>query len=238
MKIHTTHRSGPVDSIRCNSYKGLVPFPFVDFSYIYGFNLGVYIEDLYEEQIEPIGHINGIVRNVTTARYVMPVEFATANWGSSGYYHLYRSSSYTRSFYSVDGILRGNKYLGTLELLGATPSKILYALCIKQEYLEYVYQCLLLNRDVDPRVLVFLIDQEFDCPKSYAPRCRPAFRKYVKKTYLEENIEIQMVPDLMSQLITKFEFSSKTIPDLKLESQKLINELLTSTNPLLCDQLS
>ena len=132
----------------------------------------------------------------------------------------------TNSYHTSNGYLKGNQYVGVLNQIG-NKYYILYNLCVKEKYVKYFVQCVLLNKEIDNRIFTLVIDKEFDCPQTYAHLIRPNFRKYVKKHYAELGIDIEYRSKLDEYFFTKYKLQASTPMELKQIKKDLVQELLT-----------
>lgn len=138
---------------------------------------------------------------------------------------IYRTQSYNTLF-TADGMLQANKSFGTIKQ--GIGYKDLFYLCVKKEYVEYFFQCIFLKQDVDFRIFTLVINEEFDRKDTYAPRVRPAFRKYIRKYYMDLGVDIiYKSGDLDDYFYTTFKLEASTPMELKQIKKDLVQELLT-----------
>ena len=123
-------------------------------------------------------------------------------------------------------MLQANKSFGTIKQ--GVGYKDLFYLCVKKEYVEYFLQCIFLNQNVDFRIFTLVINEEFDRKDTYAPRARPAFRKYIRKYYMDLGVDIiYKSGDLDDYFYTTFKLEALTPMELKQIKKDLVQELLT-----------
>lgn len=145
-------------------------------------------------------------------------------------FHNYRDGIYHtqtyKIFFTADGMLQANKSFGIIKQ--GIGYKDLFYLCVKKEYVEYFFQCIFLKQDVDFRIFTLVINEEFDRKDTYAPRVRPAFRKYIRKYYMDLGVDIiYKSGDLDDYFYTTFKLEALTPMELKQIKKDLVQELLT-----------
>lgn len=135
------------------------------------------------------------------------------------------SSTYTYTMNTLDGkfINRGTTivFKSNTNLM-----KLPCILCIKRKYIPYFYQCMILGIEVDPRIFYLLVDKEFDCKDSYAPRFRPSFRKFILKSAKEQGMNIVYDTDLFNKIFKGYTIPGRTITDKNLKKKEIINQLI------------
>lgn len=141
---------------------------------------------------------------------------------TDGIYHTYTY----KTLFTSDGMVLANRSFGTIKQ--GIGYKDLFYLCVKKEYVEYFFQCIFLKQTVDFRIFTLVINEEFDRKDTYAPRVRPAFRKYVRKYYMDLGVDIiYKSGDLDDYFYTTFKLEASTPMELKQIKKDLVQELLT-----------
>lgn len=186
---------------------------------------------MMDDGIEPISTLKKYCNLLDKGQGYKPI--IQIGYNSRGYatvFQEYRNhwidtQSY-RTFYTADGMLQANKSFGTIKQ--GVGYKDLFYLCVKKEYVEYFFQCIFLQQDVDFRIFTLVINEEFDRKDTFAPRVRPAFRKYVRKFYMDLGVDIiYKSGDLDDYFYTTFKLEASTPMELKQVKKDLVQELLT-----------
>lgn len=118
---------------------------------------------------------------------------------------------YTKAFYTL---FRDHKHY----------SEPIYFLCTKRKYIRYIRQCILMQKEIDNRVLKLIVRDDFDIPRTSEKfrLLRPNYRKYVKKPILNEGIEI--ITMSLSE-INKIVFSNNNLHFKSLNKASSFSEL-------------
>lgn len=189
------------------------------------------IEKLLNVQLEPISTLRKFCNVLDINQGYKPnISIGYNCRGYSTAFHNYRDGMYhTQSYktlYTADGMLQSNRIYAKLKQ--GLEYKDLFYLCVKKEYVEYFLQSVLLNQTVDFRIFTLVINEEFDKKDTFAPRIRPAFRKFIRKYYMDLGIDIiYKSGDLDDYFYTTFKLEASTPMELKQVKKDLVQELLT-----------
>lgn len=198
---------------------------------ISGLSIDRIIYRMLDNQIEPISTLKKYCNLLDTGQGYKPnIQIGYNSRGYAAVFQEHRNTWYNtqsyRTFYTADGMLQANKSFGTIKQ--GVGYKDLFYLCVKKEYVKYFLQCLLLHQTVDFRIFTLVINEEFDRKDTFAPRVRPAFRKHVRKFFMDLGVDIiYKSGDLDDYFYTTFKLEASTPMELKQVKKDLVQELLT-----------
>ncbi len=135
--------------------------------------------------------------------------------------------------------LRSQAYYSGCGALFQNKGNLIWTLAVKKEHVKYVKLCYLLGKPIDPKVLVFMSQTNFDTKSTFNKPLRTAFRKQFKD-WLVDN-EVQMVevdfnsmlcgnvkiPDEITSIRAVKDWETNTIIEF-IESYKVENDLTAS----------
>ena len=123
-----------------------------------------------------------------------------------------RSESYKRMFKNLyDNLIKigVNLYISNNQsVIHYNPiSKVytpLWMMVVKNEYVKYVRQCLILNRPIHNDCLKLLVNEDLDVTRGQFNLIRPSYRKYIKKVFIEQGLTIETVTNF-DEVLTRIE---------------------------------
>lgn len=162
---------------------------------------------------------------------ISPVDYTFGMY----YKHDQLAASYEQIFVAQSGLtpslvrLRSQAYYSGRGSLFTDKGNLIWTLAVKKDHVKYVKLCHLLGKPIDPKVLVFITQTDFDTKTTFNKPLRTNFRKHMKGWLVDNDvtmIEMDFNEMLCGRVTVPEEVSS--IRDMKTWETDTVNNFVES----------
>lgn len=181
--------------------------------------------------VEPYSEIKKLISNPIYCHQFIKLNYMYTGRCSykslfdDNYYSRYKLLNSFNYFNAYEGIIQGSEYIGIIKNYNHTFERMVFIMTIKKEYLTYFHQCILLGKTPRPEIFTLIVDKSFDHKNTLYPNIRKAFRKYILRPSIMDNINVYYVDDIYKLMFEKYTFNGNSPVMYNKNKKEFINEL-------------